>query len=187
VTVDTSQFKNGLRIELDGSPFAIVYFQHVKPGKGGAFVRTKVKNLLNGKVVERTFRAGERVDEADVEDRTMQYLYAEGDSLVFMDTSNYEQLPIQREQVGDDVKFLKENTEVDVLFWRGKPTNITLPSFLELQIKQCDPGVKGDTASNATKPATLETGAVVQVPLFIKEGETIRVDTRTGVYVERVG
>jgi elongation factor P len=187
VTVDTSQFKNGLRIELDGSPFAIVYFQHVKPGKGGAFVRTKVKNLLNGKVVERTFRAGERVDEADVEDRTMQYLYAEGDSLVFMDTSNYEQIPIQRDQVGDDVKFLKENTEVDVLFWRGKPTNITLPSFIELEIKQCDPGVKGDTASNATKPATLETGAVVQVPLFIKEGETIRVDTRTGVYVERVG
>jgi elongation factor P len=187
VTVDTSQFKNGLRIELDGNPFAIVYFQHVKPGKGGAFVRTKVKNLLNGKVVERTFRAGERVDEADVEDRTMQYLYAEGDSLVFMDTSNYEQIPIQRDQVGDDVKFLKENTEVDVLFWRGKPTNITLPSFIELEIKQCDPGVKGDTASNATKPATLETGAVVQVPLFIKEGETIRVDTRTGVYVERVG
>jgi elongation factor P len=187
VTVDTSQFRNGLRIELDGNPFAIVYFQHVKPGKGGAFVRTKVKNLLNGKVVERTFRAGERVEEADVEDRTMQYLYQDGDSLVFMDTTSYEQIPIQRDQVGDDVNFLKENTEVDVLFWRGKPTSITLPSFIELQIAQCDPGVKGDTASNATKPATLETGAVVQVPLFVKEGETIRVDTRTGVYVERVG
>jgi elongation factor P len=187
VTVDTSQFRNGLRIELDGNPFAIVYFQHVKPGKGGAFVRTKIKNLLNGKVVERTFRAGERVDEADVEDRTMQYLYLDGDSLVFMDTSNYEQTPIPREQVGDDVKFLKENTEVDVLFWRGRPTNVTLPSFIELEITQCDPGLKGDTASNTTKPATLETGAVVQVPLFIKEGETIRVDTRTGEYVERVG
>jgi len=187
VAVDTSQFKNGLRIELDGNPFTIVYFQHVKPGKGGAFVRTKVKNLLNGKVVERTFRAGERVEEADVEDRTMQYLYLDGDSLVFMDTSSYEQIPIPRDQVGDDVEFLKENTEVGVLFWRGKPTNITLPSFIELEITRCDPGVKGDTASNATKPATLETGGVVQVPLFVKEGETIRVDTRTGVYVERVG
>ena len=187
MAVDTSQFKNGLRIELDGNPFTIVYFQHVKPGKGGAFVRTKVKNLLNGKVVERTFRAGERVEEADVEDRTMQYLYLDGDSLVFMDTSSYEQIPIPRDQVGDDVEFLKENTEVGVLFWRGKPTNITLPSFIELEITRCDPGVKGDTASNATKPATLETGGVVQVPLFVKEGETIRVDTRTGVYVERVG
>jgi len=187
VALDTSQFKNGLRIELDGQPFVITYFQHVKPGKGGAFVRTKVKNLLNGKSVEKTFRAGERVEEADVEDRTMQYLYMDGESLVFMDTASYEQIPIAAEQVGDDVKFLKENTDVEVLFYKGKPTNITIPSFLEAVITQCDPGLKGDTASNTTKPATLETGAVVQVPLFIKEGETIRVDTRTRAYVERVG
>jgi elongation factor P len=186
VALDTSQFKNGLRIELDGQPFVITYFQHVKPGKGGAFVRTKVKNLLNGKTVEKTFRAGERVEEADVEDRTMQYLYMDGDSLVFMDNATYEQIPIPASQVGDDVKYLKENTDVDVLFWKGKPTNVTIPAFLEAVVTQCDPGVKGDTASNTTKPATLETGAVVQVPLFIKEGETIRVDTRTRTYVERV-
>ena len=186
MALDTSQFKNGLRIELDGQPFAITYFQHVKPGKGGAFVRTKVKNLLNGKTVEKTFRAGERVEEADVEDRTMQYLYLDGESLVFMDTTSFDQIPIPASQVGDDVKFLKENTDVEVLFWKGKPTNLTIPSFLEAAITKCDPGLKGDTASNTTKPATLETGAVVQVPLFIKEGETIRVDTRTREYVERV-
>ena len=187
MALDTSQFRNGLRIELDGQPFTITFFQHVKPGKGGAFVRTKVKNLLNGKTVDKTFRAGEKVEEADVEDRTMQYLYMDGESLVFMDTSNYEQIPIPAAQVGDDVKFLKENTDVEVLFYKGKPTNVTIPSFLEAVITQCDPGLKGDTASNTTKPATLETGAVVQVPLFIKEGETIRVDTRTRAYVERVG
>jgi len=187
VALDTSQFRNGLRIELDGQPYTIVQFQHVKPGKGGAFVRTKVKNLLNGKSVDRTFRAGERVEEADVEDRTMQYLYMDGVNLVFMDTTSYEQIPIPAAQVGDDVKFLKENTDVEVLFYKGKPTNVTIPSFLEAVITQCDPGLKGDTASNTTKPATLETGAVVQVPLFIKEGETIRVDTRTRAYVERVG
>jgi len=186
VALDTSQFKNGLRIELDGQPFTIISFQHVKPGKGGAFVRTKIKNLVNGKSVDKTFRAGEKVDEADVEDRKMQYLYMDGESLVFMDTTSYDQIPIPASQVGDDVKFLKENTDVDVLFWKGKPTNLTIPSFLEAVISQCDPGLKGDTASNTTKPATLETGAVVQVPLFIKEGETIRVDTRTREYVERV-
>ncbi len=186
MAVDTSQFKNGLRIELDGQPFTITYFQHVKPGKGGAFVRTKVKNLLNGKVLDKTFRAGEKVDEADVEDRKMQYLYQDGENLVFMDNTSYDQIPIPAEQVGDDVKFLKENDDVDVLFWRGKPTNVTLPAFIQAVITQCDPGLKGDTASNTTKPATIETGAVVQVPLFIKEGETIRVDTRTRAYVERV-
>jgi len=186
VAVDTSQFKNGLRIELDGEPFAITYFQHVKPGKGGAFVRTKVKNLRTGRSFEKTFRAGEKVEEADVEDRTLQYLYQDGDSLVFMDNETYDQIPIPVEQVGDDVKFLKENTDVDILFWRGKPVNITLPAFIEAQVTQCDPGLKGDTASGATKPATIETGAVVQVPLFIKEGEKIRVDTRSRSYVERV-
>jgi elongation factor P len=185
--VDTSQFRNGLKIELDGEPYTIVFFQHVKPGKGGAFVRTKIRNLKNGKVLERRFRAGERIELADVEDHKMQYLYQDGEQLVFMNTESYEQLPFSAAQVGDARKFLKENLEVDVLFWRGNPINIELPAFINAAITKCEPGIKGDTASNVTKPATLETGAVVQVPLFVKEGESIRVDTRTGEYVERVG
>jgi elongation factor P len=186
MAVDTSQFRNGLKIELDGEPFTMIYFQHVKPGKGGAFVRTKVKNLKTGRVLDRTFRAGERVDEADVEERTMQYLYLDGANLVFMDTQTYDQIPFSPEQVGDARKFLKENLEVSVVFWRGQPIGLELPSFIEASVTRCDPGIKGDTASGATKPATLETGAVLQVPLFIKEGDTLRVDTRTGAYVERV-
>ena len=186
MAIDTSQFRNGLKIVLDGEPFSITYFQHVKPGKGGAFVRTKVKNLKTGRVLDRTFRSGEKVDEADTVDRKMQYLYQDGDQLIFMDTKDYEQIPFNREQVGDSIRYLKENLDVAVLFWNGKPLNIELPSFIEAEIIECEPGVKGDTASGGTKPATLETGAVVQVPLFIKEGERIRVDTRTGAYVERV-
>ncbi len=187
MAVDTSRFRNGLKIELDGEPFTITYFQHVKPGKGGAFVRTKVKNLKTGRVLDRTFRSGEKVEEADVDDRKMQFLYQDGDSLVFMDSRDYEQIPFSLEQVGDARKYLKENLEVDVLLWKGKPINIELPAFVEAVVSECEPGMKGDTASGATKPATLETGAVVQVPLFIKEGEVIRVDTRSGAYVERVG
>ena len=186
MAVDTSQFRNGLKIELDGEPFTMVYFQHVKPGKGGAFVRTKVKNLKNGRVLEKTFRSGEKVDEADIEDKRMQYLYRDGEQLIFIDQETYDQLPFSVEQVGDSVKYLMENLDVDVMFWRGKPINIELPSFIEAEVSQTDPGVKGDTASGATKPATIESGAVVQVPLFIKEGEKIRVDTRSGEYVERV-
>jgi elongation factor P len=185
VEVDTSQFRNGLKFILDGQPFVMTYFQHVKPGKGGAFVRTKVKNLVNGKVLERNFRSGERVELADVEEKKMQYLYLDGESLIFMDQSSYDQLPFSKETVGDARLFLKENMEVEVLFWNNKPINIDLPSFVELQVTKCDPGVKGDTASGATKPATLETGAVVNVPLFIKEGDNLRIDTRTGEYVDR--
>jgi len=185
-SVDTSQFRNGLKIELDGEPFTMIYFQHVKPGKGGAFVRTKVRNLKNGRVLERTFRSGERVEEADVSESKMQYLYQDGENLVFMDQQTFDQLPFTAEQVGDARKWLKENQEIEVLFWRGKPINVEIPSFIEFTITRCDPGVKGDTATGATKPATLETGAVVQVPLFVKEGERIRVDTRSGEYVERV-
>ncbi|MHC4608310.1 MAG: elongation factor P [Planctomycetota bacterium] len=187
MAVDTSQFRNGLKIELDGEPFVIVYFQHVKPGKGGAFVRTKVKNLKSGRVLDRRFRSGERVEEADIEDRKMQYLYQDGDQFVFMDSDTYEQTHFSSEQVGDSRKYLKENLDIDVLFWRGKPINIELPAFIAAVITECEPGIKGDTASNVTKPATIETGAVIQVPLFVKEGETIRVDTRSGEYVERVG
>jgi elongation factor P len=186
MAVDTSQFRNGLKIELDGEPFVITYFQHVKPGKGGAFVRTKVKNLLSGRVLDKTFRSSEKVQEADVEDKQMQYLYRDGENLVFMDNDSYEQIPMSAETVGDAVTLLKENIDVGVLFWRGKPVNVELPAFIEVEVTQTDPGLKGDTASGATKPATLETGAVVQVPLFIKEGERVRVDTRSGEYVERV-
>jgi len=186
MTLDTSQFRNGLKIELDGEPFTIVYFQHVKPGKGGAFVRTKLKNLKTGRVLDRRFRSGEKVQAADIEDRKMQYLYQDGEQLVFMDSETYDQIPFTTEQVGDARKYLLENTTVDVLFWRGQPINIELPAFIEAAISQCEPGLKGDTASGGTKPATLETGATVQVPLFLKEGERIRVDTRTGQYVERV-
>jgi len=187
MAVDTSQFRNGLKIEINGEPYTITYFQHVKPGKGGAFVRTKIKNLKNGRVIDKTFRSGERVDEADIEDRKMQFLYQDGEQLVFMDQNTYDQIPFSAEQVGDAMKYMKENLDVDVMFWRGSPINIELPSFIEATITECDPGLKGDTASGATKPATLETGAVIQVPLFLKEGEMVRVDTRTGSYVERVG
>lgn len=186
MAIDTSRFKNGLKVEIDGSPFVMIYFQHVKPGKGGAFVRTKIKNLLTGKVLDRTFRSGEKIEEADIEEKKMQYLYQDGEDLVFMDTSSYDQTPMSQKVVGDSRKFLQENEVVQVLFWRGSPVNIELPPFIVAVVSQCDPGLRGDTASNVTKPATIETGAVIQVPLFIKEGEKIRIDTRTGEYSERV-
>ena len=183
--IDTSGFHNGLKLEIDGDPWVMIYFQHVKPGKGGAFVRTKIKNLRTGKTVDRTFRAGERVDEADVEDRTMQYLYQEGEDLVFMDTTSFEQLSISAKQVGEAKLYLQENAEVSVILYKGSAITVEISSFVIAAVVKTDPGVKGDTATGARKPATIETGAVVQVPLFIKEGEKIRVDTRTGEYVER--
>jgi len=186
MAVDTSQFKNGLKIEIDGQPFNITFFQHVKPGKGGAFVRTKLKNLLNGRVVEKTFRSGEKCDEADVEEKDMQYLYHDGESLIFMDVESYDQIPIGDDVLGNAVNYLLENMQVDVLFWRGKPVNIQLPNYIEARVTKSDPGVKGDTSSGANKPATIECGATLNVPLFIEEGDLIRVDTRTGEYSERV-
>jgi len=183
---DTSDFRNGMVLVHKNGLWAISDFQHVKPGKGPAFVRTKLKNVETGKVVEETFRAGEKIEEADVEERKMQYLYADGESLVFMDSQSYDQIPISGEQVGDGRKYLLENMEVEVLIYKGSAINIEVPAFVRLTVTQCDPGLKGDTASGGTKPVTVETGAVVQAPLFIKEGETIRIDTRTGEYVERV-
>jgi elongation factor P len=185
-TVDTSQFKNGLKLDLDGQPFNITYFQHVKPGKGGAFVRTKLKNLLNGKVVDRTFRSGEKMQEADIEEKSMTYLYHDGTDLIFMDAQSFDQIPIGGDVLGDSVNYLLENMEVQVLFWKDNPVNISLPNYVEAVVTQSDPGVKGDTSSGATKPATIECGATLQVPLFISEGDLIRVDTRTGEYSERV-
>jgi elongation factor P len=185
-TIDTSQFKNGLKIELDGTPFTITYFQHVKPGKGGAFVRTKVKNLLNGRTIERTFRSGEKVGEPEIEENRMQYLYHDGDNLVFMDQTTFDQIPISPEVVGDQFELMMENMDVDILFWKGNPVNIQLPNYIESKVVQSDPGLKGDTSSGAVKPATLECGATINVPLFIKEGDVLRVDTRTREYSERV-
>ena len=186
VMTDTSQFKNGLKVEIDGNPFTIVFFQHVKPGKGGAFVRTKIKNLLNGRVLDRTFRSGEKIEIADISESTMQYLYHDGENLVFMDQETFDQIPISPEVIGDQINFMLENMNVDVLFWKGNPVNVQLPNYVEAKVVKSDPGIKGDTSSGASKPATLECGATINVPLFVKEGDVLRVDTRTREYSERV-
>lgn len=182
---DTSEFRRGLKIEIDGKPFEIIEFQHVKPGKGGAFVRTKLKNMINGRVIDQTFRSGEKVGRPDLEEKEMQYLYKDGDSYCLMDNATYDQIFLTEEQLGD-VSFLIENLTVSILFFNGKPVGIELPMFVEITVADTEPGVKGDTASKVTKPATLETGAVVAVPIFINAGDKIKVDTRTGNYVERV-
>lgn len=183
---DTNEFRNGLKIEYDGELCEIVSCQHVKPGKGVAFVKTRLKYLRTGATVDINFRSGEKVGKPDMEVKDMSYLYQDGDLYYFMDVENYEQKPISESQLGDSRDYLKENMVVEVLFYRGNPLSIELPLKVELQIVKSDPGIRGDTAQGATKPATLETGLVVQVPLFIEEGETIRVDTRTGEYIERV-
>ncbi|RJO63399.1 MAG: elongation factor P [Myxococcales bacterium] len=182
----TSEFRNGLKIELDDAPFEIVYFQAVNPGKGAAFTRTKLKNLLNGNVIERTFKSGEKVRKPDLEEHQMQYLYRDESGYMFMNTENYEQESIPADIVGDDKDFLIENAEVNVLFYRGRPMGLSFPFHMVFTITHCEPGVRGDTATGTTKPATCETGLVVQVPLFVNEGERIKVDTRSRAYIERV-
>jgi elongation factor P len=184
--VSTTEFRNGLKIELEGEPYVIVEFQHVKPGKGGAFVRTKMKSLKSGNVIDRTFRSGEKVGVPDLEEKTMQYLYAADKDRVFMDTSSYEQTSMSEKQLGDSISYLKENMEIKILYHKGAAINIEVPMFVELKIARTDPGVRGDTASGGSKPATLETGAVVKVPLYMNEGDVIKVDTRTGTFIERV-
>ena len=184
--IDGNEIRPGNVIEHQGRLWRAIKTQHVKPGKGGAFVRTKLKNLLNGRVVEKTFRSGERCEEADIEEKTMQYLYQDADGRIFMDTTSYEQLPIGDDVLGDATHFLLENMEAEVLFWKGRPVNIVLPNYIEAVVTQSDPGIKGDTSSGASKPATLETGYTLNVPLFIEEGDKLRVDTRTGEYSERV-
>jgi elongation factor P len=186
VPVSTTEFRNGLKIEIDGEPYVIVEFQHVKPGKGGAFVRTKFKSLKSGNVTDKTFRAGEKVDVPDLEEKTMQYLYGADKDRIFMDTTSYEQVSLNEKQLGDSINYLKENMEIKVLYHKGMPINIEVPMFVELAIARTDPGVRGDTASGGSKPATLETGAVVKVPLYMNEGDVIKVDTRTGTFIERV-
>jgi elongation factor P len=185
-SVSTSEFRNGLKIEITGEPFIMVEFQHVKPGKGGAFVRTKLKSLKTGSVLEKTFRSGEKVDAADVEEKEMQYLYKDKDSYVFMDNESYEQVFLSKSQLGGGENYLQDNINVTVLFHNKIALGVTLPTFVELKIAETDPGMKGDTVSGGNKPATLETGAVVNVPLFLNEGDIVKIDTRTGEYMERV-
>ncbi|TYP51626.1 elongation factor P [Thermosediminibacter litoriperuensis] len=184
--ISTNDLRPGVTVEIDGEVYMVVDFQHVKPGKGAAFVRTKIKNIKTGQVFERNFRAGEKLNRAIVERKTMQYLYQTSDTYYFMDTQTFEQIPLSKEQLGDAVLYLKENLEVMVMFYEGVPIGIELPTFVELTVVETEPGFKGDTATGGSKPATLETGAVVQVPLFIEKGDVIRVDTRTGEYLSRV-
>lgn len=184
--ISTSDFKNGTKLEIDGEPYIIVEFQHVKPGKGGAFVRTKMKSLKTGNILERTFRSGEKFDVPDLLEREMQFLYAQGNEYHFMDANTYEQLFIAQEHLGTTKDFLKENMVVKILFYQGKPLGVDLPLFVELKVVETPPGIRGDTATGGTKLAKLETGGTVKVPLYIEEGTLIKVDTRTGTYVERV-
>jgi len=185
MTASTADFRKGLKIELEGEPYIITDFLHVKPGKGGAFVRTKLKSLVTGNVIDRTFRSGEKVQTPALDERNMQYLYREGEAYNFMDSDTYEQLSLTADQLGEDSNFLKENVQVRIVFHNGKPIGVELPFFVELTIVKSEPGVRGDTARGGTKPATVETGAVIQVPLFLNEGDVIKVDTRTGEYIER--
>ncbi len=186
MSVSTNDFKNGMTIELDGTLFQIIEFQHVKPGKGGAFVRTKLRNVKNGAVLDRTFNAGVKVDQAIVERRDFQYLYPDGDDFVFMDLQTYDQIHVPATLVGGASDYLTEGGEAQVSTHEGVPIAVELPASLVLTITKCDPGAKGDTRTGALKPATLETGVVVNVPLFLEEGEQIKVDTRSGDYIERV-
>ena len=185
-TISTAQFKNGMHIELDGHVFKIVEFQHVKPGKGGAFVRTRLKNVESGAVVDKTFRAGEKMPRVHTETRSVQYLYDGGDEVVFMDEESFEQISLPRREVEGELDFLQPSSSVMLLTLDGRPGGIELPTSVELDVVETEPGVKGDTVSNVTKPATLETGAVVQVPLFVNVGDRIKVDTRERRYISRV-
>ena len=184
--IDTSDFRKGLKIEIDGEPFEIVEFQHVKPGKGSAFVRTTIRSLLTGRVLQPTLKSGEKVGKPDIEDKEMQYLYLQGEDFYFMDTRNYEQTFLSEKVLGENKNFLKENINVSVLFYNGKAIGVTLPNSVDLKVTKCDPGVRGDTVSGALKPATLETGYTVNVPLFINEGDVLKIDTRDGKYLTRV-
>jgi elongation factor P len=183
--ISAGDFRNGVTFDIDGNVFQIIEFQHVKPGKGAAFVRTKIRNVISGSVTERTFSPTERFPTAFVERKDMQYLYNDDGLYYFMDNESYENVPINADLLGENFKFVKENTDVKVLSYKGSVFGVEPPNFIELEVTQTDPGFKGDTATNATKPAVLETGAEIKVPLFINEGDRIRVDTRTGEYMER--
>ena len=183
--ISAGDFRNGVTFDIDGNVFQIIEFQHVKPGKGAAFVRTKIRNVISGAVVERTFSPTEKFPTAFIERKDMEYLYNDGDLYYFMDSETYENIPIGADKLSDNFKFVKENVVCKILSYKGVVFGVEPPTFLELQVTKTDPGFKGDTATNTLKPATLETGAEIRVPLFIDEGEMIRVDTRTGEYLER--
>ncbi|MGD2271544.1 MAG: elongation factor P [Desulfobacterales bacterium] len=183
---ESGDLRKGLKMEIDGEPYIIVQFEFVKPGKGQALYKCRLKNMVTGVQIDRTFRSGEKFKEANLEEREMEYLYSDGGQYCFMNTSTYEQDFLSEEQIGEAMNFLKENTVCSILLFQGKPIGLSLPNFVNLKITKADPWVKGDTASGDTKPATLETGYDIQVPPFIEEGEIVRIDTRTGDYVERI-
>ena len=183
---DTSDLRKGLKILVDGSPYIVVLAEFVKPGKGAAFTRTKMKNLLTGGVIERNIRSGEKIEPADIEETDMTFLFKEGEAFVFMDKKTYEQINVNADVVDEAWQWMKDNLDCQVMVYNGRPIGVTTPNFVELRITKSDPGVRGDTATGASKQATLETGATVNVPLFVNEGELIRIDTRTGQYIERV-
>lgn len=186
MSVTTANFKNGMCIVYEGKRWIIIDFQHVKPGKGGAFVRTKLKELKSGRVVEYTYRSGEKFEDVRIETKKMQYLYNDGDTFYFMDSTNYEQVELSADFVGDQAKWLKDNDDVEIMTADGEYMGVEPPMFVELEVTQTDPGFKGDTVQGGTKPATMETGAVVQVPMFINVGEVLKIDTRDGRYMTRV-
>ncbi len=181
----TSDFRRGLKIEWEGKPYEIVEFQHSKVAQGQATVRTKLRDLLTGRVMEVNFRSGEKFEKPDLQEREVQYLYREGDRYVFMDLEDYDQIYVSEKEIGDAAKFLSENLQVSILYYRGQVIGLELPKVVELKVVKTEPGVKGDTVGSATKPAVLETGLTIQVPLFIQEGDIIKVDTRSGEYIER--
>lgn len=181
----TTDFRKGLKIEIDGTPFDIIEFQHFKPGKGGAMVRTKLRNILNGRVLDNTFRSGEKVERPNLESRDMQFLYHEGEQLVFMDMTTYDQMHMDAEATDGKASYLKDGQECRVLLYNEKPLDIEIPASLVLEVTETEPGAKGDTVSNVTKPATLETGVVIQVPIFVNIGDRVKVDTRTNGYLGR--
>ncbi len=183
--ISAGDFRNGATFEMEGSVYSIIEFQHVKPGKGAAFVRTKIRNIVTGAVTERTFNPNDKFPTAFIERKDMQYLYNDGDLYYFMDPESFEQIPISKDILGDNFKFVKENMDCKILSYKSNVFGVEPPNFVELEITKTDPGFKGDTATNATKPAIVETGAEIKVPLFINEGEKIRIDTRTGEYMER--
>lgn len=184
--VSVNDFKRGMAIKLEGDIYSVIEFLHVKPGKGGAFVRTKLKSLTRGTVIDKTFRGGEKVEDIRIERRKMQYLYDEGDSFVFMDTETYDQKSIDKDFVDDIMDYIKEGDEVEISIYNDNPISVEPPTFVELKVTYAEPGVKGDTATNVTKPVTVETGAKINVPLFVNEGDIIKIDTRKGEYVERI-
>ncbi len=184
--VSAGDFRNGITVEIEGNVFQVIEFQHVKPGKGAAFVRTKLRNIKNGGVIEKTFRPTEKFENAHIDRADMQYLYSDGELYYFMDVNTYDQIPLGQDMVGDTLKFVKENEMVKVCSHKGQVFSIEPPLFVELEITETEPGFKGDTATGATKPATVETGAVVYVPLFVEQGDRIKIDTRTGEYLSRV-